>query len=163
MVAFGHVTVASLKQALVSALLAIGLILWLLWRRVTEMLLVLTPLLLGSTLTVASMVLLAIPFNFANVIVIPLVLGMGVDSGIHLVHRARSEALGPSVLMGTTTARAVFYSALTTVVSFGSLSFSSHPGMASLGLLLVIGMLFTLLANLVVLPALLAWHRFRST
>jgi hopanoid biosynthesis associated RND transporter like protein HpnN len=163
MVVFGHVTVASLKQALVSALLAIGLILWLLWRRVTEMLLVLVPLLLGSTVTLASMVVLAIPFNFANVIVIPLVLGLGVDSGIHLVHRARSEALEPGVLMGTTTARAVFYSALTTVVSFGSLSFSSHPGMASLGQLLVIGMLFTLLANLVVLPALLAWHRLRST
>jgi hypothetical protein len=80
---------------------------------------------------------------------------MGVDSGIHLVHRARTEELASNSLLETTTARAVLFSALTTVVSFGSLSFSSHRGMASLGQLLVIGMLLMLFANLVVLPALL--------
>jgi hypothetical protein len=87
---------------------------------------------------------------------VPLLLGIGVDSGIHLVHRARFEGPGGEPLMESTAARAVLYSAITTIVSFGSLSFSSHRGMASLGQLLVIGMLLTLFANLVVLPALLA-------
>ena len=55
----------------------------------------------------------------------------------------------------TTTARAVFYSAITTIVSFGTLAFSAHKGMASLGMLLVIGLGWTLFATLIVLPALL--------
>ncbi len=91
-------------------------------------------------------------------IVIPLLLGMGVDSGIHLVHRAQTESLTAGALLTTTTARAVLYSALTTVVSFGSLALSSHPGMQSLGQMLLVGMLLTLFGNLVVLPALIAWR-----
>ncbi len=160
LVEFGRVTVDSLRQALISALLAITLLLWLLWRQVAPVVLVLAPLILGAFLTVATMVLLDMRFNFANVIVIPLLFGMGVDSGIHLVHRARGEGLAASELMATPTARAVFYSALTTVVSFGSLALSSHRGMASLGQTLVIGLVLTLFANLVVLPALLVgWRR----
>ena len=159
LVSFGHVTVTSLTEALTVALAAISLLLWFLWRRLEPVLLVLGPLVLGAVLTVASMVAVGISFNFANVIVVPLLLGMGVDSGIHLVHRARSEGLAGEALIETTTARAVFYSAVTTVVSFGSLSFSAHQGMASLGQLLVIGMVLTLVANLVVLPALLVWRR----
>jgi hypothetical protein len=154
--------VQSLRQALISAVLAIGLLLWLLWRRVAEMLLVLTPLLLGAVLTVASMVVLDIPFNFGNVIVIPLLLGIGVDSGIHLVHRANVEPDAEGGLLGTTTARAVFYSTTTTIASFGALAFSSHRGIASLGVTLVVGMVFVLLSTLVVLPALIEWRRSRA-
>jgi predicted RND superfamily exporter protein len=158
LVSFGHVTVRSLIQAVSIALAAIALLLYLLWREVEPVALVLGPLLLGAILTVAGTVAFGVPFNFANVIVVPLLLGMGVDSGIHLVHRARTEQLASEALLETTTARAVLFSALTTVVSFGSLSFSSHQGMASLGQLLVIGLVLTLFANLVVLPALLARH-----
>jgi hopanoid biosynthesis associated RND transporter like protein HpnN len=155
LVSFGNVTVKSLIQAVSIALITIALLLYLLWREVEPVALVLGPLLLGAILTVAGTVAFGVPFNFANVIVVPLLLGMGVDSGIHLVHRARTEELASNSLLETTTARAVLFSALTTVVSFGSLSFSSHRGMASLGQLLVIGMLLMLFANLVVLPALL--------
>ncbi|UCE85822.1 MAG: MMPL family transporter [Deltaproteobacteria bacterium] len=159
LVEFGHATVASLKQALVSAVTLIAILLWLLWRRVDRMLLVLAPLLLGAVLTGASMVALGVSFNFTNVIVIPLILGMGVDSGIHMVQRASRAAFDPRLLLGTTTARAVFFSSLTTIVSFGSLALSSHPGMSSLGVMLTVGMLFILLSNLVVLPALLPANR----
>jgi len=159
MVEFGRVTVQSLRQALASAILAIALLLWLLWRRVAEAVLVLTPLLLGAALTAASMVVLGISFNFANVIVIPLLLGIGVDSGIHLVHRANVEPEAEGGLLATTTARAVFYSAATTIASFGALAFSSHRGIASLGIMLVVGMVFVLLSTLVVLPALIEWRR----
>jgi predicted RND superfamily exporter protein len=102
-------------------------------------------------------VLFDLPFNFANVLVLPLLLGVGVDSGIHLVHRSRAGS-GAASLLATTTARAVFYSFATTVVSFGNLTLSGHRGIASLGVLLVLGLSITTFCNLVVLPALIAWR-----
>ena len=155
LLALEEATRSSFLQALLSAAALIALILLGLWRRPADALRVLAPLGLAAVLSVAAMGLLDIPFNFVNVIVIPLMLGIGVDSGIHLVHRARS--LGSAeALLGTTTARAVFFSALTTTLSFGSLGLSSHVGLASLGILLTLGMLLTVFANLVVLPALIA-------
>ena len=161
-IAFGRATVQSLAQALISALIAIALLLWLLWRRLTEMMLVLVPLLLGAALTCATMVVFGMAFNFANVIVIPLLFGIGVDSAIHLVHRANLGDTGEAGLLGTTTARAIFYSAGTTAASFGALGFSAHRGIASLGILLVIGLVYTLVCTLIVLPALIEWRRAAS-
>ncbi len=158
LVGFANATKSSFQQALLSALIAIGLLLWLLWRRITDVLLVLAPLILSSLLTCATMVLLNLPFNFANVIVIPLLLGVGANSGIHLVHRSKRVANTNEELLATTTARAVFFSALTTAVSFGTLAFSSHRGMASLGIVLSIGMLLTIVCTLCVLPALIEWQ-----
>jgi hopanoid biosynthesis associated RND transporter like protein HpnN len=155
LVTFGRATRASFEQALLSAVIIVSLLLLIVWRSVAPMLLVMTPLMLSSTLTVAAMVLLDIPFNFANVIVIPLLLGIGVDSGIHLVHRAEAMRETEGDLLDSTTARAVFYSALTTTLSFGTLALSSHRGLASLGIVLSVGMLLTILSNLVVLPALI--------
>ncbi|MFP8882332.1 MAG: MMPL family transporter, partial [Myxococcota bacterium] len=83
------------------------------------------------------------------------------DSGIHLVDRSKQLQSSNDSLLGTTTARAVFYSAATTAVSFGTLAFSSHRGMASLGIVLTIAMTFTILCNLVVLPALIEWRSLR--
>ena len=155
LVDFGRSTLSSFRQALISAGLVIAALLWLLWRRLSDMVLVMAPLLLGTAITVASMVLLDISFNFANVLVLPLMFGVGVDSGIHLVHRSHLPLPAGESLMGTTTARAVFYSATTTLVSFGTLTFSSHRGMQSLGITLTIAMVATVLSNLVVLPALI--------
>jgi hopanoid biosynthesis associated RND transporter like protein HpnN len=160
---FGRAVVGSFRQALVSAIVAIALLLWLLWRRVSDMLLVIAPLVLATLLTTATAGLLDIPFNFANIIVIPLLLGIGVDSGIHLVHRHRVtiDTLGaPDVpereLLTTSTAQAVFFSAMTTMASFGTMAFASHVGFATLGQMLLIGVSYTLLANLILLPALIA-------
>jgi hopanoid biosynthesis associated RND transporter like protein HpnN len=160
---FGRAVVRSFRQALAYAVVAVGLLLWLLWRRVSDMLLVLAPLILAGLLTAGTAAVFGLAFNFANVIVLPLLLGIGVDSGIHLVHRHRVtiETLGHAEapereLLGTSTAQAVFFSALTTMASFGTLAFSAHRGFASLGLLLIIGVAYTLLCNLIVLPALLA-------
>jgi len=163
LVGFANATKSSFRQALLSALIAISALLWLLWRRITDVLLVLAPLVLSSLLTCATMVLLDLPFNFANVIVIPLLVGVGANSGIHLVHRSKYITSSGEELLATTTARAVFYSALTTAVSFGTLAFSSHRGMASLGIVLSIGMVLTIICTLVVLPALLEWQRDHSS
>jgi hopanoid biosynthesis associated RND transporter like protein HpnN len=160
---FGRAVVRSFRQALATAVLAVATLLWLLWRKLADMALVMAPLTLAALLTAATAGVLDIPFNFANVVVLPLLLGIGVDSGIHLVHRHRvtiatvGHAEAPErELLATSTAQAVFFSALTTMASFGSLAFSSHKGFASLGQLLLVGVTFTLFANLIVLPALLA-------
>ena len=80
---------------------------------------------------------------------------MCIRDRVHLVHRAHAALEKGNPLLGTTTASAVFWSAITTITSFGSLAFSRHLGIASMGTVLVVGMLFTLAANLIVLPALL--------
>ena len=80
----------------------------------------------------------------------------------HLVHRSKYIASSDEELLATTTARAVFYSALTTAVSFGTLAFSTHRGMASLGIVLSIGMVLTIVCTLIVLPALIEWQSDHS-
>ncbi len=156
LVEFGEATARSFRQALLSAAIAISILLFVLWRRPVDVGIVLAPLALGSMLTCASMALLDMSFNFANVLVLPLLFGIGVDSGIHLVHRARHDAAsGSGTLLESATAGAVFYSAMTTTLSFGTLALSGHEGMRTLGVMLTIGMFWTVVANLVFLPALL--------
>lgn len=147
----GEIVAGAMLQASSIALGVIAVFLWLLLRRFSDMLLILFPLALAASLTTATGVLLNIPFNYANVIVLPMLLGIGVDSGIHLVMRERHRQAGDEA-HGAATRRAVLFSALTTVASFGSLMLSSHRGTASMGELLAIAIGYTLLCTLVVLP-----------
>lgn len=94
-------------------------------------------------------------FNFANIIALPLLLGIGIDSSLHMVYRSRSAGADYENLLHTSTARAIFYSALTTLVGFGSLIFSIHQGTSSMGQLLTIGLLLILVCVLIILPVLL--------
>jgi hopanoid biosynthesis associated RND transporter like protein HpnN len=150
-----RIIAASFEEALTLSFVAIGILLFVLWRRLDDTLLVLGILALSSLLTVAVAVVAGIPFNFANVIVLPLLLGACVESSVHLVHRYRHEVSVRGELLRTSTARAVLYTALTTIASFGTLGFATHRGMASMGRLLTIGLLINLACNLVVLPAIL--------
>ncbi len=152
----------ALERAIAAAVVVILLLLSLLWRRASDVVLVMLPLGWAGCMTGASMVVAGIPFNFADVIVLPLLLGIGVDSGIHLVHRARIRTDPSEPLLATSTARAVVFSAFTTIASFGTLALVPHQGMASLGRLLVIGVGWTVVANLVLLPALLALRERRT-
>ena len=155
-VAFARAIVDALRQALGTALAVIVALLLLLWRSPRDAAITLAPLFLGSLLIAAITVLAERPFNFANVIVLPLLLGIGVDSGIHLVHRHRLGLGGDRDILHTSTARAVLFSALTTVVSFMTLAFASHGGIGSLAFLLTTGIAVMLVANLLLVPALLA-------
>ena len=147
----GEVISAAMLQATGVALVIIALFLAVLLRRIDEVLLMLFPLALAAALTTAAGVLLDIPFNYANVIVLPLLMGIGIDSGIHLVMRQRQLDVGENIF-GASTPRAVLFSALTTVASFGSLMLSPHRGTASMGELLSIAIGFTLVCTLIVLP-----------
>jgi len=153
----GREVVHAFRLAMLYAVAGITVILLLQLRSVLLTGVVLLPLATAGVLTAALMVLFDWPFNFANVIALPLLLGIGVDSGIHMVHRARrhGRAAVRESLLETTTARGVLLSTLTTLASFGSLAFSPHPGTASMGQVLSVGLILILIATLVLLPALL--------
>jgi len=152
----GRVVVGSFFEASAIALTLITLVLIIVLRRLIDVLLVLVPLALAILFTASTSVLLGLQLNFANVIVLPLLLGLGVSGAIHVVMRMRAQN-APSASPGSvSTPRAVLFSALTTVASFGSLAISPHPGMASMGLLLTVAILWSLVCTLVILPALLA-------
>jgi hypothetical protein len=145
--------ITAFQQAFAIAFGATTLILLLVLRSFKDTLLVLLPLLLASLFTAAATVPLNIPFNFANIIALPLLFGLGVDSGIHMAHRLHYLQSNDENLLGTSESQGVFYGALTTVFSFSSLAFTSHQGTASMGLLLAVGLMLTLICALIVLPA----------
>ena len=152
----GKAVVSAFKQAFMTALIVISLLLFILLDRRRDVLLIMIPILMAAMLTAATSVIFSIPLNFANIIALPLLLGIGVDSGIHILHRYRNAPPKNGIILATSSARAVVVSALTTIVSIGNLSFSSHLGTASMGILLTIGISMTLLCTLIILPSLLA-------
>jgi predicted RND superfamily exporter protein len=113
---------------------------------------VLAPLLLAALLTLGTCAATGLALNFANIIGLPLLLGVGVTFPIYLVAAWRD---GEGMLLTSPAARAVIFSALTTAGAFGSLALSKHPGTSGLGVLLSIALGYTLLTTLIVLPALL--------
>jgi uncharacterized membrane protein len=145
--------IRAFTHAALGALAAIIVILALALRRPVDVLMVLAPLLLSGLLTVLAAVLLPLPLNFANIIALPLLLGVGVSLNIYFVMNWRYGLREPLV---SPTARAVVFSALTTGTAFGSLALSAHPGTASMGRLLLLSLGCTLLASLLFVPALLA-------
>lgn len=150
------VILGAFERAAWIALIGIGLLLLVVLRNVRDAALAFAPLVLAAVLTVAISVLIGQAFNFANLIVLPLLLGLGVAGGIQLVLRRR-QAGDAAALMASSTPRAVLFSSLTTIASFGSLAISDHRGTASMGILLTIALIVTLICNLVVLPAILEW------
>jgi predicted RND superfamily exporter protein len=145
--------IGAFRSAAILAVLAIAVILMIALRRPRDAGLVLAPLLMSAALTVLVMVLLPLPLNFANIIALPLLLGVGVSFNIYFVMNWRA---GRSEMFASATARAVAFSALTTGTSFGSLALSGHPGTVSMGELLLISLACTLVASLIYVPALLA-------
>jgi len=135
------------------ALVAISLLLFAVLRRVLDTLLVLAPLLLAGLLTMATSVLIGLPLNFANIIGLPLLLGIGVAFDIYFVTNWRAGMDRP---LQSSTARAILCSGLTTGTAFGALAASSHPGTSQMGILLMLALGFTLLCTLLILPSLLA-------
>ena len=150
----GRAIIDACIQATIVAILASTVLLFVILRRPSEVLLVLLPLLMTMILTVAASLLLDVRLNLANVVALPLVLGLGIAFGIYLVLRKR-EGVSIAQVVQSSTSQAVLFSALTTMASFGALGFSAHPGMASLGILLVLTLTLALLCALVVLPALI--------
>ena len=152
-IATADTIIGAFRQAAITALVAIAIILFITLRRLMDMALVLAPLLLSALLTVVIAVTAPVPLNFANIIALPLLLGVGVSFNIYFVMNWRA---GRDDVLASATARAILFSALTTGTAFGSLALSAHPGTASMGKLLLISLGCTLVASLTFIPALLA-------
>jgi uncharacterized protein len=143
-------------------LLLVLLLLWLDYRDVRPALLSLLPLAMGVVWMLGAMAMFGIDMNFMNIFVSTMVIGIGTDYGVHIVHRSRElrqcGAAETEVALGET-GKAVVLAALTTMVGFGSLSLSQYPGLRSLGFVAALGTLFTCLLALTLLPALLSLRR----
>ncbi len=152
----GDTVVKAFIHAGLTALVVIGFLLWLTLRRITDVLLTLVPLLVAGAVTMEICVLIGLPLNFANIVALPLLLGVGVAFKIYYVTAWRA---GKTNLLQSSLTRAIFFSAMTTATAFGSLWLSSHPGTASMGKLLALSLLTTLAAVLLFQPALMGKPR----
>jgi hopanoid biosynthesis associated RND transporter like protein HpnN len=152
----GDLVVKAFIQAGLWALVVISLLLWLALRRITDVLLTLVPLLVAGAVTLEICVLIGLPLNFANIVALPLLLGVGVAFKIYYVTAWRS---GRTNLLQSSLTRAIFFSAMTTATAFGSLWLSSHPGTSSMGKLLALSLVTTLAAVLLFQPALMGKPR----
>lgn len=148
----GRTVVNAFIRAAIGAVVVIALLIFITLRRLFDTLALLAPLLLAGLLTLATSVLLHIPVNFANIIGLPLLLGLGVSFAIYFVIYWRDGGTEP---LQSSMARAVIFSAATTLVAFGSLALSAHPGTASMGKILTIALIFALGSTCFLLPALL--------
>ena len=152
----GDTIVKAFIHAGIYALVVISLLLWITLRRITDVLMTLVPLLVAGAVTLEICVLIGLPLNFANIVALPLLLGIGVAFKIYYVTAWRS---GRTNLLQTSLTRAIFFSAMTTATAFGSLWLSSHPGTSSMGKLLALSLVTTLAAVLLFQPALMGKPR----
>lgn len=148
----GRTVVYAFIEAGALSFVAITTLLLLALRRVRDVAITMAPIVLTGLLTLGTCVLIGQPLNFANIIALPLLFGIGVAFHIYFVMSWRS---GSSHLLTSSLARAVFFSALATATGFGSLWASSHPGTASMGKLLMISLVWTLVSALLFQPALM--------
>jgi hopanoid biosynthesis associated RND transporter like protein HpnN len=148
----GKTIVRAFIEAGAWALFSIAILLWIVLRRLGDVLLTLVPLILAGILTLELTVVIGQPLNFANIIALPLLLGVGVAFKIYYVMAWRA---GQTNLLQSSLTRAVIFSALTTATAFGSLWFSSHPGTSSMGELLALALLTTMVAAVFFQPALM--------
>jgi uncharacterized protein len=148
----GRLVLHAFVQAGVLAFLAIAALLWLALRRLTDVLLTLVPLLVAGAVTLEICALTGLALNFANIIALPLLLGVGVAFKIYYVMAWRA---GKTQLLQSTLTRAVIFSAMTTATAFGSLWSSQSPGMSSMGKLMALALVCTMAAAVLFQPVLM--------
>ena len=137
------------------AMTAIIIYVFIVFRNPRTVFFILLPVIAGSIWTMGIMELTGLKFNMANLVILPLILGIGVVNGIHITHRYREEKDKNSVVLGKSTGQAVILSSLTTMIGFGSMMVADHYGVFSLGLVLTLGVFCCLVASITFLPALL--------
>ena len=156
-----------LRDAWIAGLLGVilvAIILWIDFRSLRSVLLAMTPLLVGITLMMGGMVVLDIQMNFINIFVTTMVIGIGVDYGIYILHRYyedRNRPAGEFEEGLRETGKAVAAAAVSTIVGFGSIIFSHYPGLRSTGKVAILGAFFTSMVAVTLLPAFLSWLEAR--
>jgi hypothetical protein len=152
----GDTIVSAFIHAGFWALISIAILLWITLRRLSDVLLTLLPLLLAGAVTLEICVLIGMQLNFANIIALPLLLGVGVAFKIYYIMAWRA---GQRNLLQSSLTRAVMFSAMTTATAFGSLWLSSHPGTSSMGKLMALSLVCTMAAAVLFQPALMGRPR----
>lgn len=155
----GKMVIESFTEAATITILAIFILLWINFRKISTVLLVFTPLILTTIFMFAIMKMIGLSLNMANILVVPMIYGLGVDMGIHVVDEYYKCNNVEDLVVSYTT-RSVVLAALTTVSSFVAMSLSPDKGSASIGILLSVSMLLLLAVTYIVLPALL--HIFQT-
>lgn len=145
----GHTVVSAFIHAGIYGLISISLLSWLILRNLRDVGLMLAPLGIAGILTLATITLIGLPLNFANIIALPLLLSLGVSYAVYFVSYAR---MGRRDLLQSSVARAVLFSAGTVLVAFSSLCFSAHPGTRGMGELLTIALYYSLICTFLMLP-----------
>jgi uncharacterized protein len=153
---WGSTIVAAFAEAAVLALLSIAILLWIVLRRLTDVLVTLIPLLVAGLVTLEICALAKFQLNYANIIALPVLLGIGVAFKIYYVTAWRR---GQSNFLESVLTRAVFYSTLLTATAFGSLWLSNQPGISSMGKLLALSLVCTLTSATLFQPALMGEPR----
>ncbi len=154
-IGIGDIVVKAFATAIGLAVFSIFVVLMLTLRSFVDSILVFIPLAMTAMLTLTVSVLIDLPLNMANVVVIPLIFGLGVDNGIHIVKRFH-QCADVNDLVHCSTPKAVFLSNLTTLGTFCALSFSTHQGIYSIGVLLTVALTALMFLTIISLPALLA-------
>ena len=144
------------QQAPLYALLAIVFLLFFDFRSLRDTVMAMVPMFIGMVQTFGVLGLLGISLNPANMIAIPLIMGIGIDDGIHIIHDYRAQK-GKRYRLNPSTAGAVLITSLTSIIGFGCMMIASHRGLQSLGRVLVIGMSCCLYCSVILLPAFLTW------
>ena len=155
----GETVVRAFIEAGIWALLSIAILLWLFLRRLRDVGLTLFPLILAATVTLEICSAIGFKLNFANIIALPVLLGLGVAFKIYYIVAWRQ---GQTDLLASPLTRAVFFSGLTTAVAFGSLWASNHPGTSSMGQLLALSLACTMAAAILFQPLLMGPPRKKT-
>lgn len=150
-----RIIVRSYILAAAYAIATILIILLLDFRSLADALCSMIPVSVGFLGAFALMAVFDVPLNFANIIVMPLIFGIGVDAGVHMVHRWRDEPFGRPAGLSGGTGRGITLTMITTMIGFGCLLLAHHRGIRSLGFVMLIGLFVTLMACYGVLPAVL--------
>lgn len=151
------------KWAVALTFLVVFTIVWIDFRSLKSAALVLTPLTLGVLWVTVAMYFLGLKWNLFNIVVIPSIIGIGVDNGVHIYHRYKEEGPGSLIYVLKTTGVAILMTTLTTMVGYSGLVVAHHPGLNSIGELALIGLGLTFLTAILVLPAALQFLENRRT
>lgn len=144
------------KRAIGLSLLMVFILVFISFRSLMTSILALVPLILGTVWMLGTMKILGLTFNVVNVAVIPLIIGIGIDDGVHLIWRYRTESSDRIRIAIQHTGRAIFLTSITTMAGFGSLGLASYTAIATLGWVMLIGIFYCLFATIIIYPVLLS-------
>ncbi|MFC2113053.1 RND family transporter [Bacteroidota bacterium] len=132
------------------------------FRKVSTTLITMIPLLFGAVWMVGLLKTIGQQLTLLNVMGIPMIIGIGIDFGVHFMHRYRHEGPGNIRTVMASTGKAIMITSMTTMIGFGSLLLAKYRGMGSMGLLLVLGVGACFVTTIWLLPALLGWIEKRK-